>query len=56
MSFSVRSLFAFTSVLVLGGGAVAAQTTGKVQGSVTGPDGAPLAHAQVTVTGTSSAP
>ncbi|HWH02968.1 MAG TPA: TonB-dependent receptor [Gemmatimonadales bacterium] len=53
MSFSVRSLFAFTSVLVLGGGALAAQTTGKVQGSVTGPDGAPLAHAQVTVTGTS---
>ena len=53
MSFSVRPLFAFTSVLLWGGGALAAQTTGKVQGSVTGPDGAPLANAQVTVVGTS---
>ncbi|HYK09182.1 MAG TPA: TonB-dependent receptor [Gemmatimonadales bacterium] len=52
MLFSVRPLFAFTSVLLLGGGALAAQATGKIQGSVTGSDGQGLVHAQVVIVGT----
>ena len=52
MSLRVRLLFAFLLSLVFAGGAAAQSTTGKVQGSVTGPDGAALARAQILVVGT----
>ena len=52
MSVSVRTLFTLAAALVLGGGVAAAQTTGKIQGSVTDQGGGPLAKAQVTIVGT----
>jgi len=51
MSIRVRTLFALALALVAGRAAVA-QTTGKVQGTVTGPDGQAVARAQVLVVGT----
>ncbi|HWZ29472.1 MAG TPA: carboxypeptidase-like regulatory domain-containing protein, partial [Gemmatimonadales bacterium] len=53
MSLRVRMLFAFLLFLVAGGaGAAAAQTAGKIQGTVTGPDGQALGRAQILVEGT----
>jgi len=50
MSLRVRAVFAFLALAAAGG--LAAQTSGKIQGTVTGPDGQVLSGAQVFVVGT----
>ena len=52
MSLRVRMLFAFLLFLVSAGGAAAQTSTGKIQGTVTGPDGAAVSRAQILVVGT----
>ncbi|HEX4575239.1 MAG TPA: carboxypeptidase-like regulatory domain-containing protein, partial [Gemmatimonadales bacterium] len=47
------SLAAGVALLLAASPLVAQQTTGKIQGTVTDPQGAPVATAQVTLVGTS---